>query len=53
VFSQEGFPDAAAHAVAAEIGARVVPLDPLARSWLDNTRATARAIASSLDTSSV
>jgi zinc transport system substrate-binding protein len=53
VFSQEGFPDAAARAVAAEIGARVVPLDPLARSWLDNTRATARAIASSLDTSSV
>ncbi|HSL83224.1 MAG TPA: zinc ABC transporter substrate-binding protein [Thermoanaerobaculia bacterium] len=50
VFSQEGFPDAAARAVAAEIGARVVPLDPLARSWLDNTRATARAIAASLGT---
>lgn len=50
VFSQEGFPDAAARAVAAEIGARVVPLDPLARSWLDNTRATARAIAAALGT---
>lgn len=49
VFSQEGFPDAAARAVAAEIGARVVPLDPLARSWLDNTRATARALAASLE----
>ena len=48
VFSQAGFPDAAARAVAAEIGARVVPLDPLARDWLDNTRATARAIAAAL-----
>jgi hypothetical protein len=25
-----------------------VPLDPLARDWLDNTRATARAIAAAL-----
>lgn len=49
VFSQAGFPDAAARAVAAEIGARVVPLDPLARSWLDNTRHTARIIAASLE----
>lgn len=49
VFSQQGFPDAAARAVAAELGARVVPLDPLARSWLDNTRATARAITASLE----
>ncbi|HUP43143.1 MAG TPA: zinc ABC transporter substrate-binding protein [Thermoanaerobaculia bacterium] len=48
VFSQAGFPDAAARALAAEIGARVVPLDPLARDWLDNTRATARAIAAAL-----
>ncbi len=51
VFSQAGFPDAAARAVAAEIGARLVPLDPLARSWLDNTRHTARAIAASLEAS--
>lgn len=51
VFSQAGFPAAAARAVAAEIGARVVPLDPLARSWLDNTRHTARAIAASLEAS--
>lgn len=48
VFAQRGFPRAPAEAVAAEIGARVVVLDPLARSWLDETRATARAIAAAL-----
>lgn len=49
VFSQRGFPEAAARAVAAELDAQVVPLDPLARDWLDNTRRTARAIARSLE----
>ncbi|HUF78885.1 MAG TPA: zinc ABC transporter substrate-binding protein [Thermoanaerobaculia bacterium] len=48
VFSQRGFPDAAARAIAGELGARVVPLDPLARNWLDNTRWTARAVAAEL-----
>jgi zinc transport system substrate-binding protein len=49
VFSQAGFPDAAARAVAAETGGTVLPLDPLARSWLENTRRTARAIAAALE----
>lgn len=48
VFAQRGFPRAPAEAVAAEIGGRVVTLDPLARSWLDQTRTTARAIAAAL-----
>lgn len=48
VFAQRGFPRAPAEAVAAEIGARVVTLDPLARSWLDETRSTARSIAAAL-----
>lgn len=48
VFTQEGFPDSAARAIAREIGGRVVPLDPLARDWLDNTRKTARALAAAL-----
>jgi zinc transport system substrate-binding protein len=49
VFSPAGFPDAAARAVAAETGGAVLPLDPLARSWLENTRRTARAIATALE----
>ena len=49
VFSQAGFPEAAARAVAAETGGTVLPLDPLARSWLENTRRTARAIAAALE----
>lgn len=48
VFTQEGLPAGAARAVAREIGARVVSLDPLARDWLDNTRKTARALSVSL-----
>lgn len=48
VFSQKGFPESAARALARETGARVVVLDPLAGDWLDNMRKTARALASSL-----
>lgn len=48
VFTQKGFPENAAHAVAREIGARAIPLDPLARDWLDNTRKTARSLAAAL-----
>ena len=48
VFSQRGFPEASARAVAAELGAEVIPLDPLARDWLENTRKTAQALATAL-----
>jgi zinc transport system substrate-binding protein len=48
IFTQAGFPDSAARAIANEIDGRVVPLDPLARDWPGNTRKTAQAIASAL-----
>jgi zinc transport system substrate-binding protein len=48
VFSQKGFPESAARAIARETGARVVTLDPIARDWLGNTRRTAREIAAAL-----
>lgn len=48
VFSQKGFPESAARALARETGARVVVLDPLARDWLDNMRETARGLAAAL-----
>lgn len=48
VFSQRGFPENAARAIAHEVGGRVVTLDPLAPDWLGNTRKTARTLASAL-----
>ena len=45
VFVQQGFSDRPARVVAREIGAHVVPLDPLARDWADNLRRAADAIA--------
>ena len=48
VFSQRGFPESAARAIAREIGGRVVALDPLAPDWLENTRKTGRALAAGL-----
>jgi zinc transport system substrate-binding protein len=44
VFVQRGFAERPARVVAAELGARVVPLDPLARDWDDNLLAVARAL---------
>lgn len=44
VFVQPGVSAAAAESLAAEIGARVVPLDPLARDWLSNLRHVADAL---------
>lgn len=41
VFVQSGFSDRAARALAAETGARVEVLDPLARDWPENLRAVA------------
>ncbi|HOZ72879.1 MAG TPA: zinc ABC transporter substrate-binding protein [Spirochaetales bacterium] len=38
IFVQAQFPTSAAEAVAEAIGATVVPIDPLARDWLDNLR---------------
>ena len=34
IFVQKGFSDRSARVIAAELGARVEPLDPLARDWL-------------------
>jgi zinc transport system substrate-binding protein len=48
VFVQEGFSDRSARVIAAEIGAKVEPLDPLARDWLENLRSSARRIAAAL-----
>lgn len=49
VFTQRGFADRPARVIADEIGARVVPLDPLARDWDDNLLAVARALHEELD----
>ncbi len=38
IFVQAQFPVAAASTLASEIGAAVVPLDPLAENWLENIR---------------
>jgi zinc transport system substrate-binding protein len=45
VFAQPQFDAASARVVAAEIGARVELLDPLAPDWADNLRRVARALA--------
>lgn len=42
IFVQQQFSTANAEAVAAEIGARVIPLDPLSADWLNNMRHMAR-----------
>ncbi len=48
IFVEEQFDSRAAEVVASEIGARVEVLDPLARDYADNLRATARAVAEAL-----
>jgi len=48
VFVQPGQPTRSAEIVAAEIGARLVVLDPLTRDWLANTRQVIRALAGGL-----
>lgn len=44
IFAQDGLPRRGAEAVAEEIGARVVTLDPLARDWPGTLRKLARAV---------
>ncbi len=49
LFIQRQFATNAAYAIAAEIGADAVPLDPLAKNYIDNMRSIARTIANSFD----
>lgn len=49
IFTQRGISDRAARALAREIGARVVEVDPLAYDWLDNLRRVAAALRQALD----
>lgn len=44
IFVQDQFPSSAAKAVADSIGGAVVPINPLARDWLDNLRRMAGAL---------
>ena len=48
VFVQPQFSDRSARVIAAEMGAEVVPLDPLAEDWAANLRAAARAFRKAL-----
>ena len=48
VFVQHGFSDRSARVIAAELGAEVESLDPLARDWLENLRYSAHRIASAI-----
>jgi zinc transport system substrate-binding protein len=48
IFVQPQLSDRSARSVAAEIGARVVPADPLAYDWADNLRRVAREFAGTL-----
>ncbi len=48
VFVQKGFSDRSAKVIAAELGAQVESLDPLARDWLDNLRYSAGQIAAAI-----
>jgi len=48
IFVQRGFSDRTARALAREIGARVVELDPLARDWPGNLRRVAAKLAPAL-----
>jgi len=48
IFVQHGFSDRSARVIAAELGAKVESLDPLARDWLENLRYSAHRIASAI-----
>lgn len=50
VFVQRGFSDRAARALAAQIGARIEVLDPLARDWPQNLREVAAKLRTALET---
>jgi zinc transport system substrate-binding protein len=52
IFVQQGFSDRSARAIAREIGARVVVLDPLAYDWEENLRRVAAALRQALADSS-
>jgi zinc transport system substrate-binding protein len=52
IFVQPQFSRRSAEVMAAEVGAHVVPLDPLARDWLDNLRRAAMALRGVLGSSS-
>lgn len=49
VFVQPQFSDRSARVIAAEMGARVVPLDPLAGDWADNMLRAAKAFRQALE----
>lgn len=49
IFTQRGISDRGARAIAREIGARMVEVDPLAYDWLDNLRRVAAALREALD----
>ena len=49
IFVQPSFSSANAQAIAAEIGAQVAVVDPLAQDWLGNLQAAAQAFASALE----
>ena len=44
IFVQAQFPVSAAHKIADAVGAKVIPLDPLAADWLDNIDRIAQAL---------
>ncbi len=44
IFVQKQFPVSAAHKIASETGAKVVPLDPLSADWLLNIQAMGKAL---------
>ncbi|MFH1447204.1 MAG: zinc ABC transporter substrate-binding protein [Chloroflexota bacterium] len=48
IFTQKEFSNKSAEAIAGEIGAQVVLVDPLARDWLSNMQTLANAFASAL-----
>jgi zinc transport system substrate-binding protein len=48
IFVQKGFSDRSAKVIAAELGARVESLDPLALDWLENLRYSAGRIAAAI-----
>ncbi len=49
LFVQPGFPRPGAAAIARQVGARLVTLDPLARDWLANLERTAAALRAALE----
>ena len=48
IFVQRGFSDRSARVIAAEIGARIEVLDPMAHDWLENLRSSADRIAAAV-----